>query len=94
MPRYKHNDWIIMDCCFEQDACFGEIVLIHHDEIEDDYPDNTTIRKLEVISEEKREGLFKVKVNTLMLMSLQNDNEIIIKDVASHSTNIIGLISK
>ena len=94
MPRYKHNDWIIMDSCFGRDACLGEIVLIHHEDIEDDYPDNTTIRKLEVISEEKRDGLFKVKVNTLKLMSLQNDNEIIIEDVTSDSAHIVGTILK
>jgi hypothetical protein len=83
-----------MDSCFGQDACFGEIVLIHHDEIEDDYPDNTTIRKLEIISEEKRDGLFKVKVNTLKLMSLQNDNEIKLEDVTNDTAHIIGTILK
>ncbi|MFC1556973.1 DEAD/DEAH box helicase family protein [candidate division KSB1 bacterium] len=91
LPRFRNNDWIIMDSNYELKDCINKLVLIHHESIIDEYPENLTIRKLGITSKQVQTGLFESTINTLILKSIQ-DEDIIIEDVTDDSINIVGRI--
>ena len=90
-PKYKNNNWMLMDSKFRPEDCPGKLVLIQHEEIDDGYPDDLTIRKLEIASRHEKRGLFEVPVNTLYLHSLDGDDTITIENVEGDAINIIGV---
>jgi hypothetical protein len=58
-PKYKNNDWLVMDSQFSPEDCPGHLVLIHHPDIEDGYSQNLTIQKMEIFSNRRKDGFLK-----------------------------------
>jgi len=91
-PHYKHNNWIIMDSNFDHGDCLEKLVLIQNEKIDDGYPENMTIRKLNINSRQEKDGLLESTINTLILRSFQENDDIVIENVAAHNINIVGKI--
>lgn len=91
LPKYNNNDWILMDSGVQPEGCPERLVLIRHDDIEDGYSGNLTIRRLEITAhKQKKKGLFEETVHTLYLHSLWGGDPLVLEKVDAESIDIIG----
>ncbi|MBN2443607.1 MAG: S24 family peptidase [Spirochaetales bacterium] len=48
VPKYKLNDWIILDSSFRQKETIGKIVLYHHPDLQAEYDDGFILREFSI----------------------------------------------
>lgn len=89
LPEYKHNSWVILTKKFNNKNCIGNLVLIQHNEINDGYKNNVTIRRLR-IEQVPSDGLFDA--NKVILEAINNQYEPI--SFSSGVENIVGVLYK
>lgn len=88
LPQYNHNDWIILKYKESATDSIGKIMLVHSPAIEDEYSENCTVRKVEIIQQASK-GLFAE--NMIHLKGLNEEAETIIIPQTGNTLDIVGV---
>ncbi len=92
LPDHKPDDWVILDGNVDRAKAEGQIVLVYHPSISDGYGDGFTIRRLQIVQEQRPGELFPM--NVVCLEGLGEVVEpIILRDAKAELVSIVGIIT-
>lgn len=90
-PQYPHNSWIILEHSKSINESVGKIILVRNSEIKDNYEEDFTIRKIEIIENKISEQLFNSKKVNLLAIN-PNTEPISIKNITTgKELDIVGI---